>query len=62
MVMRVGNSLEKERDEPIGEEAASPRSLSPCPVRHAYASRGGSLRQHSIVLCTSAYKFLSNLH
>jgi len=32
------------------------------PMRHAYASRGGSLRQHSIILCTSAYKFLSNLH
>ena len=36
--------------------------LSPRPVRHANASRGVSLRQHSIILCTFAYKFISNLH
>ena len=31
-------------------------------MRHANASRGISLRQHSIILCTFAYKFISNLH
>jgi hypothetical protein len=36
--------------------------ISPRPVRCAYASRGVSLRQHSIKLYTFVYKFISNLY
>jgi hypothetical protein len=36
--------------------------LSPRPVRHAYASKGVSHRQHSIILYIFAYKIISNLH
>jgi hypothetical protein len=37
-------------------------SLSLRPAAIAYASRGVSLRQHSIILCSFAYNFISNLH
>jgi hypothetical protein len=36
--------------------------VSPRPVRHAYGARGIALGQHSIILCSFAYKFISNPH
>ena len=42
--------------------SSTQRELSLRLVRHAYASKGVSHRQHSIILCSFAYNFISSIH